>query len=65
MATKLPSKLFVKVAEAGTRDEYLAATTSAEALVDMGETVTIGEYRLVETKSAKGVAQFFGKGRRK
>jgi hypothetical protein len=61
MAKKLPAKLFVKIGEEGTR--YFAADTTAEPLVEMGETVAIGEYRLVETKSATGVAQF--KGRRK
>lgn len=53
---KLPKQLFVKVdGERG--GEYYAAADKAEYLVDMGQTVTIGRYELVELSEATGVAQ--------
>lgn len=53
---KLPKQIFVKIdGKAG--EEYLSATDKAEYLVDMGLTVRIGRYELVEESDAMGVAQ--------
>lgn len=54
----LPKTLFVKVEKESSGEEYFVPNTDADMLVDMGETITIGEYRLVETRRATGVTQF-------
>ncbi len=65
MAKALPKQLFVKI-EGQRGEEYFAAADKAEYLVDMGQTVRIGRYELVEQSDAMGVAQIVPtKGRRK
>lgn len=54
----LPKTLFVKIEKENSGVEYFVPSADADTLVDMGETVTIGEYRLVETRKASGVAKF-------
>ncbi len=53
---KLPKQLFVKI-EGNVGEEYYSAADEAEYLVDMGQTVKIGRYELVETSDAIGVVQ--------
>lgn len=62
MPKQLPKKLFVKIEKDGSTD-YFVADEDAASLVEMGETLKIGTYQLVEIAEAKGVAQF-GKARR-
>ncbi len=56
MAKALPKQLFVKI-DGQRGEEYFSATDKAEYLVDMGQTVRIGRYELVEESDAMGVAQ--------
>lgn len=51
----LPKTLFVKIEKDGLT-EYFVADTKAEFLIEMGDTVRIGKYSLVELSDAKGVA---------
>lgn len=53
---KLPKQLFVKV-EGSKGEEFFSPAEKAEHLVEMGETVKIGRYELVELSDAIGVAQ--------
>lgn len=53
---KLPKQLFVKV-DGNRGEEYFNPAEKAEYLVEMGETVQIGRYELVEIADAIGVAQ--------
>lgn len=53
---KLPKQLFVKV-DGDNPDEFYNAADKAERLVEMGQTVKIGRYELVELADAVGVAQ--------
>jgi phosphoribosylaminoimidazole carboxylase (NCAIR synthetase) len=56
LPAKLPAKLFVK-RQTEPETEYFVADESLTALVEMGETITVGTYQLVETVEAEGVAQ--------
>lgn len=57
MATKkLPAKLFVKVETDGD-NSYFVADDAMYGMVEMGETVKIGTYQLVETTFAKAVVE--------
>lgn len=53
---KLPKQLFVKV-DGAKGEEYFTPAEKAEYLVEMGQTVQIGRYELVELAEAIGVAQ--------
>lgn len=57
MAKKtLPKTLFVKI-DHDAAEPYFVADEQADYLVEMGETVKIGKYQLVEITNATGVAQ--------
>lgn len=53
---KLPKQLFVKI-DGDKPDEFYNATDKAEHLVEMGQTVKIGRYELIELSDAIGIAQ--------
>jgi len=53
---KLPKQLFVKI-DGNRGEEFYNPADKAEHLVEMGETVQIGRYELVELSEAIGVAQ--------
>lgn len=53
---KLPKQVFIKI-DGDHPDEFYNTADKAEHLVDMGETVKIGRYELVELSEAVGVAQ--------
>lgn len=53
---KLPKQLFVKI-DGDKDDEFYNTADKAEHLVDMGQTVRIGRYELVEIADATGVAK--------
>lgn len=53
---KLPKQIFVKI-DGETGDEWLNTSEKAEGLVEMGQTVRVGRYELVEEADAIGVAQ--------
>lgn len=53
---KLPKQVFIKI-DGDSPDEFYNAADKAEHLVEMGETVRIGRYELVELAEAVGVAQ--------
>jgi hypothetical protein len=53
---QLPKKLFVKVEHDGTAS-YFVADDAIYGMVEMGETVKIGTYELVETTFAKAVVE--------
>ncbi len=58
MAKKLlPATLYVKSEKDGST-EYFAADGDAASLVEMGQKIKIGVYKLVEVKIAEGVASF-------
>lgn len=55
---KLPKKIFVKRVRAENDPTYyLVADESAESMVDIGESVLIGVYELIEFHQAEGVVQ--------
>jgi len=53
---KLPKQLFVKI-DGNKGEEYFSPAEQVEHLVEMGQTVRIGRYELVEISDAIGVAQ--------
>lgn len=53
---KLPKQVFVKI-DGEKNEEFLNAAEKAEHLVEMGQTVQIGRYELVERAEAVGIAQ--------
>lgn len=53
---KLPKQVFIKI-DGDSPDEFYNTADKAEHLVEMGETVKIGRYQLVELADAIGVAQ--------
>jgi hypothetical protein len=53
---KLPKQLFVKI-EGSKGEEFFSPAEKAEHLVEMGQTVKIGRYELVELADATGIAQ--------
>ena len=53
---KLPKQLFVKI-DGNNGEEYFSPAEEAEHLVEMGQTVRIGRYELVEMSDVIGVAQ--------
>ena len=57
MPKSLPKTLYVRAMKDGST-EYFSADEDAASLVEMGETVSIGKYQLVEISHATGVAQF-------
>jgi hypothetical protein len=55
---KFPKSLCVKIetdTSAGT--EYFVATEDIDGMVEMGEKIPVGVYKLVEIKTVEGVAQ--------
>lgn len=54
---KLPKQIFVKI-DGDKGEEFYNTADKAEHLVEMGETVEIGRYELVERGNAIGVAKF-------
>lgn len=58
MATQLPKTLYVKIESDSSSNEYFVADEDAASLVEMGQTIKIGVYQLVEISVAKGVAEF-------
>ena len=56
MKKQYPKTLYALIEESGTKDEYLHTEESLERLVDVGETVTVAEYKLVHTFKVKGEA---------
>jgi len=54
---KLPATIYVKSEKDGS-SEYLVADGEAASLVEMGQKLKIGVYKLVEVKTAEGVASF-------
>jgi hypothetical protein len=55
--SKLPATLYVKSENDGST-EYLVADGDPAALVEMGEKIKIGVYKLVMVTAAEGVAKF-------
>jgi len=56
MAKQLPKKLFVKVETDGD-SSYFIADDTIYSMVEMGETIKVGTYQLVETTFAKVVVE--------
>lgn len=56
MAKKLPATLYVKI-EKDSANEYFVADPDAYNLVEMGQKIKIGVYKLVETNTAEGIAK--------
>lgn len=54
---QLPKTIFV-MREEDRGDEWLRASENAQDFVMIGETVGIGEYRLVKTHKIKGAVEF-------
>ncbi len=52
---KLPKALYVKIADGGTGPDWLHADPDLTSLVEMGEKVRIGVYKLVGYEDAEGV----------
>lgn len=61
----LPKMLFAKIESDGSDNQYIVADDSPDFLVEMGDTVKIGKYQLVEVSNAKGVAQIERIGKRR
>lgn len=57
MAKKFDKTIYVKI-EQDDEDPYYIANESADNLVEMGETLKIGVYQLVEVVDATGAATF-------
>lgn len=55
--SKLPANLYVRIMNDGDNTEYFNADTAMWSLVDMGETVQLGIYKLVGTQEASGVVE--------
>ena len=47
MATRLAKTLYAKVENPGSEDRYVDTAETIEELAELGETVTIAEYKLV------------------
>jgi hypothetical protein len=59
MAKRFPAKLFVKIEQDGDNSYFMSGTTLLE-LAEMGETIRIGVYQLVETTFAETVIKTSG-----
>jgi hypothetical protein len=57
MAKAFPKTLYVKAEKDG-GVEYFSSDASAAALVEMGQTIKVATYQLVEVQDAQGVAEF-------
>lgn len=55
-----PKTLFVKTEKDGSTS-YFVADEDAASLVEMGESIKIATYQLIEIQSAEGVAKFSGR----
>lgn len=55
MAKQLPKALYAKIADGGTGPDYVLADDNITSLVEMGEKVKIGVYKLVGFEEAEGV----------
>lgn len=53
---KLPKKICVKFVEDSDAG-YFVADTDTVGMVDMGETIKVGVYKLIETKTVKGITE--------
>lgn len=51
----LPKALYAKIADGGAGPDYILADADMSALVEMGEKVKIGVYKLVGFEEAEGV----------
>lgn len=51
---KMPTTLYAKIEDGGTGPDYINASPEMMALVEMGEKVKIGVYRLVGLTEAEG-----------
>jgi hypothetical protein len=59
---RLPQTLCVKLEKGtGGGDDYFVVDTDLAGMVEMGEKVQVGVYRLVETKTVSGVAEVSNK----
>lgn len=56
MAKTLPKTLYVKIDKDGST-AYFVADADAYSLVEMGQKIKIGVYKLAETNLAEGVAK--------
>ena len=56
MAKALPKTLYVKI-EKDSTTEYFVADADAYSLVEMGQKIKIGVYKLIETNVAEGIAK--------
>jgi hypothetical protein len=57
MAKQFPKTLFVKV-EGKADEEYFVADDNSYVLAEMGETIKIATYQLVEISDAKVLVEF-------
>lgn len=53
---KLPKKICVKFV-ADDEHGYFVADTDTIGMVDMGETINVGVYKLIETRTVKGITE--------
>jgi len=56
--SKFPKSLCVKIeADENAGTEYFVAAEDIDGLVEMGEKIPVGVYKLIEIKTVEGVAQ--------
>lgn len=56
MSKKLPAMIYVKI-DSDIDDEYLVAGVDASRLVEMGQKLKLGVYKLIEIQTAEGIAK--------
>lgn len=56
MSKKLPAMIYVKI-DSDIDDEYLVANVDARRLVEMGQKLKLGVYKLIEIQTAEGIAK--------
>lgn len=56
--SKFPKVLFVKIESEGTDNEYLLTGTEVEQLAEIGNTVLVAEYKLVQSQKIKAVVNY-------
>jgi hypothetical protein len=56
MSKKLPAMIYVKI-DSDIDDEYLVANVDASRLVEMGQKLKLGVYKLIEIQTAEGIAK--------
>lgn len=55
---KFPKTLCVKIeTDASAGNDYFVATEDIDGMVEMGEKILVGVYKLIELKTVEGVAQ--------